>query len=419
MKKSVLIIGSGGREHAIGWKLAQASDIGTIYFAPGNAGTASIGKNISIDPTNIQKLLTFAKKNHVFLTIVGTEVALEAGIVDKFARAGLTVFGPTQKAAKLETSKVWATEFMKRHHLPCPRSEVFKNIDYALAYAEQLDGKCVVKADGLCQGKGVYVCNSVDEAKKALWAIMVEKVFGKAGAQVVIQEKLVGWEVSMMAFCDGTRAIPLVAASDYKRIFDGDRGLNTGGMGAIAPVSLPAVVQKKIYSLLTKTVASMKKEGMPYKGILYAGIMMVGNTPYILEYNCRFGDPETQVQLPLLSGDLLAILTAAVKGRLTHGLVGWKRKHAVCVVAAAKGYPGAYSNGKTIQGVGNVFEHGAMVFHAGTVLENNQVKTNGGRVLAVVATGASRSQARTIAYNNIKKISFSGIQFRKDIGKNK
>lgn len=410
MKRTVLIIGSGGREHAIGWKLKQSVD--TIYFAPGNAGTSMIGENVPIDPIEVGKLVRFAKQHKVSLTVVGTEAALAAGLVDRFARAGLLVFGPTRNAARLETSKVWATKFMKRHTLPCPKSEVFDHVDDAISYAEQLAGVCVVKADGLCQGKGVFICDSVDDAKKALWAIMGEKVFGEAGKRVVIQEKLNGREVSMMAFCDGTRAIPLVAAADYKRIFDGNCGLNTGGMGSVAPVPLGSALRKNIYELLGKTILAMKKEGFPYRGVLYAGIMIVGSVPYILEYNCRFGDPETQVQLPLLQSDLFSILTAAAGGTLTPRMVHWKRKHAVCVVAAARGYPGAYSNGKVIDGLTNI---NTTVFHAGTVLEDGDVITNGGRVLGVVAMGQSRALARKKAYADIKRISFSGMQYRKDI----
>ncbi len=418
MGKSILIIGGGGREHTIGWKLIQSARVSKLYFAPGNAGTATIGENIPIDPANVTGLIHVARKHQIDVTVVGTEAALAAGIVDRFAKEGLAVFGPTQAAARLETSKVWATQFMKRHGLPCPVSETFHDIQKAIAYAEQLKGNCVVKADGLCQGKGVFVCSSPDEAKKALWAIMVEKVFGEAGRRVVIQEKLAGREVSVMAFCDGNRAIPLVPASDYKRIFDGNRGLNTGGMGSIAPANLNKKVLKKIHTLLRQTITSMKKEGLPYRGVLYGGIMLVGDKPYILEYNCRFGDPETQAQLPLLASDLFSIIAAAARGKLTPSMVRWKKKHAVCVVAAARGYPGAFSNGKVISGFEKVTkDKDTVVFHAGTIADNGTIKTNGGRVLGVVAIADSRPTARRKAYAGIQKISFSGMQYRKDIAK--
>ena len=411
MKKSILIIGGGGREHAIGWKLKQSPEVGMLYFAPGNAGTAAIGENIAIDAGNVSKLFRFAKKKKIDLTVVGTEAALAAGLVDRFARDGLAVFGPTKNAARLETSKVWATQFMKRHALPCPQSEVFDDVDAAISYAQHLGGNCVVKADGLCQGKGVFICSTVLDAKKALWAIMVEKVFGPAGNRVVIQEKLTGREVSMMAFCDGKKAVPLISASDYKRIFDGDRGLNTGGMGSVAPAKLEEKISKKIHRLLNKTVQSMKKEGFPYRGLLYAGIMLVGSEPYILEYNCRFGDPETQVQLPLLTSDLFPILSSAAVGTLKPTQVTWAKKSAVCVVAAAAGYPGAFSNGKIIKGL----DTNMMVFHAGTISEGDIVRTNGGRVLGLVGVAQSRAGARKKAYVGVKKISFTGIQYRKDI----
>lgn len=414
MKKTVFLIGNGAREHAIGWKLRQSPLVGNLYFAPGNGGTLILGENVAINPTDVAKLVRFAKQTKVDLTVVGPEAALAVGLVDQFRKEGLAVFGPTKEAARLETSKVWATEFMSSHDLPSPVSRAFARLDEALEYAETLGGNCVVKADGLCQGKGVYVCNTVEEAKQALWAIMKQRVFGDAGRRVVIQEKLYGREVSVMAFCDGIRAIPLVAAQDYKRVFDHNQGLNTGGMGSLAPANISPSIIKKIHVLLTCTVRAMKHEGLPYRGILYGGMIIVEDTPYFLEYNCRFGDPETQVQLPLLKSDLFPILYAAAAGNLKPSMVRWRSKSAVCVVAAAKGYPGAYVNGKVIRGLDNLVD--AQIFHAGTIREHAQVKTNGGRVLGVVATGKTISDARKKAYRGIKNISFTGMHYRRDIG---
>lgn len=414
-KHSILIIGGGGREHAIGWKLKQSPQVGTLYFAPGNAGTGVIGENVAIDPTNVTKLMQFAKRKKIDFTVVGPDAALAAGITDRFRACGLMIFGPSQKAARLETSKVWSTMFMKRHRLPCPRSEVFDTVKPALSYVIQLKGNCVVKADGLCQGKGVFVCSSVAEAARALKVLMTKKQFGDSGSSVVIQEKLVGQEVSVMAFCDGTRTIPLVAAQDYKRIYDGNRGPNTGGMGGVAPAAVGVPILKEIHALLTRTVLAMKQESLPYHGILYGGMMIVGGTPYFLEFNCRFGDPETQAQLPLLETDLYPILHACATGSLKSNLVRWSQKNAVCVVAVSKGYPGDYVTGYVINGSNTV--ENAYVFHAGTVGDSGRMKTNGGRILGVVALGVSQEQARKIAYDGMEKISFRGMQFRNDIGK--
>lgn len=411
-KYSVLVVGSGGREHAIGWKLRESPAVGEIYFAPGNGGTEDLGENVGIAPTELAKLMRFAKEKKIDLTVVGPEAALAVGLVDRFMKENLTVFGPTRAAARLEASKVWATRFMKRHGLPLPKSQIFDDFDKALLYARQLSGNCVIKADGLCQGKGVFVCDSVSEAGQALSLLMKGRVFEDAGKRIVIQEKLVGQEVSVMAFCDGSRAVPLITAQDYKRVFDDNRGPNTGGMGSIAPSRISPAIIKEVHMLLTRTVKAMKQEGLSYRGILYGGMMIVGNTPYFLEYNCRFGDPETQVQLPLLKSDLFLILYAAASGNLKPSMVRWSRNAAVCVVATSKGYPGAFSTGKAIDGL----DTRALVFHAGTTKDENRIKTTGGRVFGVVSTGATIDQARKKAYHGIKNISFSGMHYRRDIG---
>jgi phosphoribosylamine--glycine ligase len=418
MKKNILIIGAGAREHTIGWKLLQSSDVGKLYFAPGNAGTRLIGENVAIKLEDIEGQLQFAKTHDIDFTIVGSEAPLELGIVDLFEREGLHIFGPTQKAALLETSKAWASDFMKRHAIPVPQFRIFDNPKDALRYVEKMEGNCVVKADGLCQGKGVYVCSSMDEAHIAIEELMVKKIFGKSGSRVVIQEKLIGKEISMMAFCDGASAIPLIAAQDYKRIYDGDQGPNTGGMGSVAPANrVSPTLFKKIHRLLTLAVESMREEGVPYHGILYAGVMVVGEDAYIIEFNCRFGDPETQVQLPLLGSDLLPIVEACANGTLTPSLVSWEQKSAVCVVVASGGYPREFETGKIIKGITETTDEGeVLVFHAGTIYEDDQVKTHGGRVLSIVATGESVAQAREKVYRYLQSgISFERAYYRGDI----
>ncbi len=418
MKKNIFIIGAGAREHAIGWKLMQSSDVGKLYFAPGNGGTGTIGENVPIALTDCTGLLQFAKDKAIDLTIVGSEAPLESGVVDMFTSAGLEVFGPSRDAARLETSKAWASDFMSRHNLPCPQYKVFDDISEARLYSKKLHGNCVIKADGLCQGKGVYISSAVDEAYAALDALMVKKIFGQSGARVVIQEKLIGKEVSMMAFCDGERAVPLIAAQDYKRIYDGDKGPNTGGMGAVAPANrVRPTLFKKIHRLLTLTVEAMKQEGVPYTGILYAGIMVTDDRAYILEFNARFGDPETQVQLPLLASDFLTILLACVHGTLQASLVKWSTRICVCVVAASDGYPDAYAVGSGIAGEGKSIEGDVTIFHAGTMSHADHIVTNGGRVLSVVVISDTVKNAREKIYAYLKKHTlFDGMYYRKDIG---
>jgi phosphoribosylamine---glycine ligase len=417
MKKNILIIGAGAREHAIGWKLRKSPKVGKLYFAPGNGGTAEVGENIAIAMDDVEGLLRFVQDNAIDFTVVGSEAPLSLGIVDRFEEAGLHIFGPTQKAAALEYSKAWASEFMRRHDLPVPAFRVCKTLTEARSYAKSLKGNCVIKADGLCQGKGVFVCDNLDEAYQAIDILMVKKSFGPSGEIAVIQEKLVGKEVSMMAFCDGAHAIPLVSAQDYKRIFDGDHGPNTGGMGSVAPANRVAhSLFKQIHRLLTLTVSAMRDEGIIYKGILYAGIMVTPTGPYILEFNCRFGDPETQSQLPLLSSDLFDILGACSSGMLTTSLVTWEKKTAVCVVVASKGYPDAYVSGLPIAGLTKK-DDDVVVFHAGTIQEDGEIKTHGGRVLSVVAMGENTAEAKERVYAHIESvISFDGMQYRKDIG---
>ncbi len=416
MKKRILIVGSGGREHAIGWKLAKSSRVGKLYFAPGNGGTLGLGENISINVEAIKDILQFVEEKQIDLIVVGPEVPLALGIVDESVKKSLRIFGPTKAATQLESSKAWAVRFMEENKIPHPKSEIFTDVSSAFSYIEKLKGECVVKADGLAAGKGVYMCNTLSEAEKALKEIMISRVFGSAGETVVIQEKLVGREVSVMAFCDGKVAIPIIAAQDYKRIYDRDRGSNTGGMGAYAPSKIRVTVLKKMQRLLTLVVDRMAEKNMPYIGVLYGGFMIVGSEVYVLEFNCRMGDPETQVQLPLLESDLLAILEACIEGKMTPDLVKFSEQTSLSVVLASGGYPGTYKKDMPINGLHR--QNGVTVFHAGTRLIDNQIHTNGGRVLNITATADSLEKAREKVYSVIgESISFEGMQYRTDIGK--
>lgn len=421
MKKTLFVIGSGGREHALGWKLAQSSDVDKIYFAPGNAGTSLVGENVAIGSEDISKLVDFAKEKHITLTIVGPEIPLSAGIVDKFSQKGLSIFGPTHNAAMLETSKAWAGEFMKRHNIPYPRSYTFTDIGLARDFINSRESsQLVIKASGLAAGKGVVLPTTRDEALKWITKIMEEKVFGTAGEEVVVQERLIGKEVSVIAVTDGTTIFPFIPAQDHKRVFDNDQGPNTGGMGAYAPVPfvneiLLAQIHKEI---LQPTIDGMRKEGNLFKGVLYAGLMITSSGPKVLEFNVRFGDPETQPLMMLLDSDLLTICEACVLGTLHKGLVRFKKGAAVSVVLTANGYPGSFVKGEVIHGLEKVTDPTVQVFHAGTTQNNRRVVTSGGRVLAITSYAESFDQALKKAYKNIGKngVNFSKMHYRKDIG---
>lgn len=424
LKKRVLIIGSGGREHAIGWKLFSSALVGGLFFAPGNAGTGTIGQNVPIDGTDVAGLLAFAQKNAIDLTVVGPEASLAAGVVDAFTLQGLPIFGPTRRAAKLETRKAWATSFMERHGIPHPKSWVFTDVSSALSFLESLPSDAiwpVIKADGLAAGKGVILPASREEAVNAIKGMMVDRVFGEAGATIVMQERLVGHEVSVLAFSDGKTVIPMIPAQDYKRVGDGDRGLNTGGMGAIAPYPPEAVslMDEITQTILVPTIKGMSKESNHYVGVLYAGLMLTADGPKVLEYNARFGDPETQVILPLLSSDVYEILSACVTGTLTKELVSFASGSAACVVLTAAGYPGEYKKGTPIAGLQKEERKGISVFHAGTRLQGNDVVTNGGRVFGVTAVGETLAEARQNVYSAIGDdgIHFDQMHYRTDIGK--
>ena len=414
----ILVVGSGGREHTLTWKIAQSPQVDTIFVAPGNGGTAEIAKNVAIGGTDIPALIDFAKKEHVDLTVVGPEAPLVAGLVDAFNAAGLRAFGPTGTAAQLEGSKAFSKRFMIEEGVPTGMSAIFHSYDAALAYLRTHETPVVIKASGLAAGKGALVCAMMEEAEEALHKTMVERVFGPAGDEVLIEDCLVGEEVSLIAFCDGETVVPMIPARDYKRVGDGDAGPNTGGMGCYAPSPYlpPEMVAEARRRILQPTVDGMRGRGTPYAGVLYAGLMLTERGMRVFEFNCRFGDPETQVQLPLLENDLVDIFLACIEGRLSEIDVRWKPAHAVCVVKASGGYPGAYEKGKAITGVEkvNAFPD-TVVFQAGTKLTDGKLVTTGGRVLAVTSVGDSLGEARTKAYAGLAHIDFEGAQNRSDI----
>ncbi len=412
----ILIVGSGGREHALAWKLAQSPLAEEIFIAPGNAGTELIGTNVPIAVEDVAELVAFAREKGIGLTAVGPEIPLALGLVDAFQDAGLAVFGPTQAAAQLETSKAFAKAFMQEVGIPTAVSATFTNYQQAVSYLP--DGPVVVKASGLAAGKGVIVCDNRAEAETALRQIMLDREFGTAGDEVVIEERLTGPEVSLLAFCDGQTAVPLPPARDHKRAFDGDLGPNTGGMGVYAPPpDVDAVLVDHIMrTVIQPAVDGMARRGAPYVGVLYAGIMLTAVGPKVLEFNCRFGDPETQALLPLLDGDLAEILLACATGRLTPEMVRVHSGACATVVMAAPGYPGTYPKGLPITGLEAVPED-VVVFHAGTHHTDGQIVTSGGRVLCVSALGADLATAVSRAYAGVAAIHFDGAHYRTDIGR--
>ena len=408
-------MGSGGREHALSWKLSQSDKVETVFTSPGNGGTKN---NVSIDVNNLDELADFAQKNNCF-TVVGPEDPLAAGIVDKFNHLNLKVFGPSQMAAQLESSKIWAKNFMKRNDIPTARFEIFDDAHKAEEYVKSLDYNVVVKADGLAAGKGVIVCNSTKEALDAIQTILVKKTFGDAGNKIIIEERIEGIEASYISLSDGQIAIPMASSQDHKRIFDDDKGPNTGGMGAYSPTPvvtdvLAEKIQKKI---IDKTIHSMKNEGIPFKGFLYAGIMVRNNEPYVLEYNVRMGDPECQPIVMRMDFDLYDYFVASIEGKLSDmPSPRWKNQYAVCVVLASKGYPGSYTKDEEISGF-DFIPNESYVFHAGTKKINGKILSNGGRVLGVTALGDTLKEAIDNAYDTSDKISWNNKYCRRDIGK--
>ena len=413
----VLVIGGGAREHALAWKIAQSPKVKQLLVAPGNAGTAGIARNLNIHASEVDSLTKMAHELSIDLTLVGPEAPLAAGIVDRFRQLGLPVFGPTKAAARIESSKVFAKNLMQKYGIPCPNGASFSSYNAAKKYIESRSAPMVVKADGLAAGKGVTVASSKEEALKALAEIMEARVFGSAGNQVIIEECLVGKEVSLLVFTDGQTVVPMVPACDYKRVFDGDRGPNTGGMGSYSP---PGFFDGKLTNQVTKTilepvVKAMAEEGAPYTGVLYAGLMIADGGPKVLEFNARFGDPETQAILPRLKTDLIDILTAVVDNKLDQAKVEWIQQPCVGVVMSSGGYPGSYKTGYEIGGL-DALDDDVTVFHAGTKLdEDSKTRTDGGRVLTVAAVGKNIAEARTKVYSNLSKINFEGCHYRTDI----
>ena len=412
---NVLVIGSGGREHAIGWKLGQSDEVDTVFFAPGNGGTSN---NLPISVDSLDDIVKFASENDCF-TVVGPEAPLAMGIVDIFNEKGLKIFGPTKNAAQLESSKIWAKKFMKRNNIPTAAFEVFNDAVKAKEYVNQIEHNVVIKADGLAAGKGVIVCDSKAEAEKSVDMMLVDKKFGDAGNNIIIEERIDGIEASYIALSDGKIAIPMATSQDHKRIFDNDKGPNTGGMGAYSPTpiidkDLSQKIQEKI---IDKTILSLRNEGITFKGFLYAGIMLKDGEPYVLEYNVRMGDPECQPILMRMDSDLFEYLVGSVEGTLENkSLISWKNKSAVCIVLASKGYPESYPKGEEIFGLGNAFDD-ACIFHAGTKELDKKIITNGGRVLGVTALGDTLEAAIKHAYDVTEKISWENKYLRTDIGK--
>lgn len=411
---NILVIGSGGREHALYWKLSESPQTEQIYAIPGNPG---MGASAAIALDDHAEILRFVKEHEIGLVVVGPEVPLMNGLVDELEAAGIRAFGPRANAAEIEGSKSFAKNLMKKYGIPTARYEVFTAAEPARAYIRQEGAPIVVKADGLAAGKGVIVAMTEQEALDAVDAIMEDHSFGDAGARVVIEEFMEGEEASLLAFTDGTTIRPMISAQDHKRAYDGDRGPNTGGMGtyAPAPVMTPEMTERAVDEILKPTIAAMAKEGRTYRGCLYLGLMVTADGPKVVEFNARFGDPETQVVLPLLDSDLVAIMCACADGTLADVPIRWKDGAAVCVVLASGGYPGHYDKGQEIHGLADAEAMGALVFHAGTAMKDGKLVTNGGRVLGVVGRGADISSAVDAAYAAATKISFKDAYYRKDI----
>lgn len=421
MGKKVLVVGSGGREHALVWKLAQSPLVDKIYAAPGNPGMTSLAQCINIKAEDIDGLLDFALKTEIDLTVVGPEAPLVKGIVDLFHQAGLVIFGPTAAAARLEGSKVFSKNLFKKYGIPTARYEVFDDIMAARRYARtytEAGQSVVIKADGLAAGKGVVVAANQDEAEAAINSIMQDKSFGDSGDRVVVEECLTGEELSFFAISDGQDFVALLSAQDHKRIYDNDEGPNTGGMGAYTnpPLYTPDLHRQIITEVLKPTIDAMRQEGCPYQGVLYAGLMITAEGPKVLEYNARFGDPETQVLMPMIKSDLFPILEASAVGNLHNCSIEIDSGACVGVVVASGGYPAAYEKGKIITGLDTLADE-TMVFHAGTNLQNGQLVTNGGRVLAVVSRGETTAEAIEKVYREVAKLYFPGMQYRRDIGR--
>lgn len=414
----VLVVGGGGREHALVWKLRQSPRVRKIYCAPGNAGIARLAECVQIAAEDVENLLRFARQERMDLTVVGPEAPLTAGIVDAFRREGLDAFGPSARAAAIEGSKAWAKELMAKYNIPTAEFRIFERPEEAREYVLQRGAPLVVKADGLAAGKGVKVCRTTGEALAAVADLMEKKVFGRAGERVVIEEFLTGEEVSVLAFTDGEAVVPMPAAQDHKQVYDNDQGPNTGGMGAYAPapVCSEQILGEVMQKVLIPAVKGLAREGCPYRGVLYAGLILTEKGPKVLEFNARFGDPEAQPLLLLCRTDLVEIIESVLTGRLARQEIRWAKGAAVCVVLASGGYPGPYAKGKVITGLDAVPDD-IIIFHAGTSLVDGQLVTAGGRVLGVTAVAGSIPEAVSRAYEGVRFISFEGMHYRRDIGR--
>lgn len=413
----VLVVGSGGREHALCWKIAQRPDT-EVYVAPGNIGMVDVATLVNIKVDDIAGLVDFAKAEGIDLTVVGPELPLTLGIVDAFQEAGLACFGPNKAAAKLEGSKAFSKELMKKYGIPTAAFDTFTDVEKAKAFVDEIGVPCVVKADGLAAGKGVIICMTREEADKAIEDMLTDHAFGDASATIVIEEYMVGPEVSVLAFADGKTVLPMVSAQDHKRIFDGDKGPNTGGMGAYspAPVYTEALSAEVNKTIIEPTIAAMAAEGTPFTGILYTGLMLTEKGPRVLEYNVRFGDPETQPIMVRMKSDIVALFQACVDGKLDEATLEWHDEAAVCVIMASGGYPASSENGVPIHGLDDIAAEEAIVFHSGTAEKDGEIVTNGGRVLGVTAKDATIKGAIDKAYAAVEKINFDHMQFRRDIG---
>lgn len=414
----VAVIGGGGREHTLAWKLAQSPSVDKLYAIPGSAAMSEVAQCVDIALSDLDGITDYAKKEGIDMLVVGPEVPLTEGIADLAQSKGLAVFGPNKAAAQMEGSKVFAKNLMKKYHVPTAAYASFTDGDAAKAYIKKQGAPIVVKADGLAAGKGVVVAQTEAEAIDAVNAMMEDHIFGASGGRIVIEECMVGEEASLLAFVDGKTIVPMISAQDHKRIFDNDKGPNTGGMGAYAPapVVTPEIRKEVEETILKPVVAGLKQEGITYQGCLYAGLMITADGPKVVEFNCRFGDPETQAVLPLLDGDLAQIMYACAKGTLTADMVHWKDAAACCVIMASAGYPASSHKGDVISGLDAVDKEDVMVFHSGTAKKDGQYVTNGGRVLGVTAVAPDLQSAIEKAYANVKRIHFDGQQVRSDIG---
>lgn len=419
---NVMIVGGGGREHALGWKVRQNPYVDEVYFASGNAGTGKLGRNIAIPPDDVRELASFATGHNIDLTIVGSEIPLQEGIVNHFEDKNLRIFGPTREAAMLETSKAWAIQFMKKYGIPHPETQVAVSLEDARTQIKDhfKNIPVVIKADGLAAGKGVIVPLSLEEASEAPERLRDE--LGDAASKILVQKRIFGQEISLMAISDGEKIMPFLPAQDYKKLKDGDRGPNTGGMGAYAPVAVNSELMRKINDdILVPTIAGMEKEKIPFKGILYAGLMVSEGKPYVLEYNVRMGDPETQPLMMLMNSDLVNLIEASIDGRLNEWQLSFRNGGAVCVVVAAEGYPGNPRIGRKVLGLNNSNSENIQIFHAGTEMKNGEVVSIGGRVVGITAVSDSISRARINAYSKIGEDAVhiqGGMQVRNDIAEN-